>query len=77
VTGHIRDGAGHWQPYWKPRAGETVAITDFPNARPRRIAATSGNHDSFSMTISVDSTLSDAEAFLDLYGAQLAAANLG
>jgi hypothetical protein len=77
VTGHIRDGAGHWQPYWKPRAGETVAITDFPNARPRRIAATSVNHDSFSMTISVDSTLSDAEAFLDLYGAQLAAANLG
>jgi hypothetical protein len=77
VTGHIRDRAGHWQPYWKPRAGQTVAITDFPNARPRRIAATSVNHDSFSMTISVDSTLSDAEAFLDLYGAQLAAANLG
>jgi hypothetical protein len=55
VQGHIRDRAGHWQPVWKVRAGDTVAITDFPNARPRLIVETSYDHSSYTLNMSVDS----------------------
>jgi hypothetical protein len=76
VTGHVRDRAGHWQPAYKMRAGETVAITDSANPRPRRISQTSYGHDGYQQTVSVDNSLNEVEAFLDFYGAGLQAANL-
>lgn len=76
VTGHVRDRAGHWQPVHKVRAGQTIAITDFPNARPRLIADTAYTHDGYQLRAGVDSTLNDVETFLDLYGAALQAGNL-
>jgi hypothetical protein len=76
VKGHIRDRAGNWQPAWKVRAGETVAITDHPNDRPRIIGETTWNHDALELTIAVDSTLQRVDAILDRQTTALQAANL-
>lgn len=76
VEGHIRDRAGHWQQAWKVRAGDTVAITDHPNDRPRLIGETTWDHDSLKLTIAVDSTLLVVDAFIDRLTMGLQAANL-
>lgn len=65
VQGHIRDRAGHWRPAWQVRAGDTVAITDFPNARPRLIVETSYSHDDHTLNISVDSSFHALDAIID------------
>lgn len=77
VKGHIRDRAGNWQPVWRVRAGETVAITDHPNTRPRLIVETSYDHDGYALTIGVDSLIPRVEAILDrLTAAQVAVGTL-
>jgi hypothetical protein len=43
TTGYIRDRAGNPQPVWKVRAGDTIAITNFPNDAPRLIVETDYN----------------------------------
>jgi hypothetical protein len=40
ATGYIRDRAGNRQPVSKVRAGDTIAITNFPNDAPRLIVET-------------------------------------
>jgi hypothetical protein len=77
VKGHIRDRAGNWQPVWRVRAGQTVAITDHPNTRPRLIVETNYEHDSHTLTIGVDSLIPRVEAILDrLSAAQVAVGTL-
>jgi hypothetical protein len=34
IVGHVRDRAGHWRPAHEMRAGQTVALLNFPNPRP-------------------------------------------
>lgn len=75
--GHIRDRAGHWQPGWKVRAGETVAITDWPNNRPRLIGEAAWDHQTKTGTVAVDSTLKRIDAYLDRLNTSLRAAGLG
>lgn len=76
VMGHIRDRAGHWQQGWKVRAGDTIAITDHPNASPRLITETNWDHDQKQLRITVDSTAKRLDAVLDRLGTALTAAGL-
>lgn len=63
--GYIQDAAGHWQQAWKPRCGETIALTDHPNDAPRLITSTpSWDQDAKMLTISVDNGYALLEAFL-------------
>jgi hypothetical protein len=68
ARGHIRDRAGHWQPVWKVRSGDTIAVTDHPNDRPRLIVETNYNHDDHSLRVSTDSTAKRLDAFMDRVG---------
>jgi hypothetical protein len=74
--GHVRDRAGHWQQGWKVRAGDTVAITNFPNSRPRLIGEASWDHSTKTGTIAVDGVLPRVDAFLDRQSTALRAAGL-
>jgi hypothetical protein len=65
VRGHIRDRAGNWQPVWKVRAGDTIAVVDFPNDRPRLVVETDYNHSTHELRIAVDSTFRTLEAVSD------------
>jgi hypothetical protein len=76
VRGHIRDRAGHWQPVWRVRADDTIAIVDHPNDRPRLVQETSYSHDSQTMQIAVDGSFKRLDAVLDRLGTALSAANL-
>jgi len=78
VSGHIKDRAGHWQQGWKPRAGQTVAITSSASLsdRPRLISETQWNHETKTLTITVESIPQMVEAFFDRVDTSLAAANL-
>lgn len=78
VTGHIKDRAGHWQPVWKVRAGDTVAITSSTSLsdRPHLIVETAYDHESYTVTIGVDNTLVRVDAILDRLSTALAANNL-
>lgn len=76
LTGHVRDRAGHWRPVHEMRAGQTLAITDFPNARSRLIVETDYSHDGYTINVGVDNTLSTIEGFLDRYGTALSAAGI-
>lgn len=76
VTGHVKDRAGHWQPGWKVRAGDTIAITDHPNDVPRLITETSWNQESKQLSVTVDSTAKRLDAILDRMSVALTAAGL-
>lgn len=80
ARGHIRDRAGHWQPVWKVRAGQTIAIVDHPNDTPRLIVETDYTHGDGgsppTLRISVDSTFKRLDAVLDRITTALTAANL-
>lgn len=78
VRGHIKDRAGHWQPVWKVRAGDTIAITSSTalSDRPHLIVETSYTHDDTTVQIGVDNTLPRVDAVLDRIQTALTAANL-
>lgn len=76
VKSFIRDRAGHWQPVWKVRADDRIAITDHPNDRPRQIVETDYDHDSRTITIGVDATIPRVDAVLDRINGALGAAGL-
>lgn len=76
VRGHIRDAAGNWQQGWKVRAGDTIALADHPNARPRLITDTQWNHDAKAVAITTDNAISSLDAVLARVGVGLDAANL-
>lgn len=77
VVGHVKDRAGHWQPAWKVRAGDTIAITDHPNNTPRLITETQWNHDSKELQVTVDSVSKKLDASFDRLATALGAAGLG
>jgi hypothetical protein len=64
VQGHIRDRQGNWQPAHKVRAGETVAITDHPNSRPRLITETTWDNDQKTI-LTLETAPRGVDGFLD------------
>ncbi len=79
VAHHIRDRAGNLQAAWRVRAGDRIRLTSsvaIPD-RPRLIHETQYNHDSRTVTISVDSSLRMIEAYFDRVSTAIAAAGLG
>jgi hypothetical protein len=54
VRNHLRDRSGNWQQAWKVRAGDTIALTNFPSDNPRLIHETSWDDATKTLTISVD-----------------------
>lgn len=76
VTGYVRNRAGQWRPAKEMRASQTVAITDFPNSRPRLIGETSYDDDSRRMDISTDGPAQTLEAFFDRLASRRTARNL-
>jgi hypothetical protein len=76
VKGYIRDRAGNYQPCWKPRAGDTIAITNFPNDSPRLIVETDYNDEDKTIRIAVDRPFQLLEAYLDRQQNALQARNL-
>ncbi len=75
---YIRDRQGHWQPVWKVRANQRVAITSSSSLsdRPRIIHETTYTHDSHSLSMAVDSTFKRLDAEIDRISTALAAAGL-
>lgn len=65
VTGYIYDTAGNLQPGWKVRAGDTVALVNFPADNPRLIQETSWDDQSKTLTMSVDNPAGTLDAYLD------------
>jgi hypothetical protein len=76
VRGYIRDRAGNDQPAWKPRAGDTISITNFPNDTPRLIVETDYNDEDKTLRIAVDRPFQLLEAYLDRVGTALGARGL-
>lgn len=64
VQGHIRDRAGHWQQGWKVRAGQTIAVIDHPDDRPRLIGETEWDHGSRTLKIAVDNQFKRLDAVI-------------
>lgn len=77
ASGYIRDRAGNEQPVWKVRAGDTIAITNFPNDSPRLIHETSYDDESKVVTLSIEAPASAMDAVFDRIGTALTAAGLG
>ena len=77
VRGYIRDRAGNPQPVWKVRAGDTIAITNFPNDSPRLIVETDYNDETKEQRLAIDRPFALLEAYLDRQANALQAAGLG
>lgn len=76
VEGHVRDRAGHWQPAYMMRPGETVAVMNHPNDRPRLIVESDYDDTTKRMRLAIDSTFQLLEAYFDRTLMAIAAANL-
>jgi hypothetical protein len=76
VRGYIRDRAGNDQPAWKPRAGDTISITNFPNDSPRLIVETDYNDEDKTLRIAVDRPFQLLEAYFDRTNTALGARGL-
>jgi hypothetical protein len=76
VKGHIRDRAGIWQPVWKVRAGDAIAITDFPNDDPRLIVETDYDDEAKQIQLSVDQPFALVDAYIARQDNALRAAGL-
>jgi hypothetical protein len=64
---YLRDRQGNFQPAWRARALDTLAITSSTSLsdRPRLIGEASYDHDQRKITMAVDSTLARADAIQD------------
>lgn len=77
VSNYVRDRAGNMQPVWKVRAGDTVAVTNFPNSRPRLIVETSYDDEGKKNSLSIDRPFALLDAYLDRVNTALGARGLG
>jgi hypothetical protein len=76
VRGHVRDRQGNWCQAWKIRPGDTIAITNHPNDRPRLINEVSYSHDTHTMTLTVEGQPRRMDAVFARHEAALAANGL-
>lgn len=70
VRGHIRDATGNWQQAWRPRAGESVLVTSQVDTGPRLIHETGWDHDSRTLTLTLDAQAKTVDAILDQLGVE-------
>lgn len=64
VSGHIRDRAGNWQPAWKVRADDRIAILNDDNPRPRVIAETDYSDEGRRLQMSIEGSFKRVDAEL-------------
>ncbi len=76
VRNYIRDRAGNMQPVWKVRAGDTIAVTNFPNDRPRLIVETTYDDEQKQVSLSIDRPFALLDAYLDRVQTALGARGL-
>jgi hypothetical protein len=76
VKGYIRDRAGSQQPVWKVRAGDTIAVTNYPNATPRLIVETTYDDEQKQVSLSIDRPFALLDAYLDRVSSGLTARGL-
>lgn len=67
VGTQIRDRNGNWQPAWRVRCGQRIAITNHPNDAPRRVIDTRWNDTPFQqgLQITVDNKSNRMDALFD------------
>lgn len=78
---YVRDRAGHWQPYWKVRSGDRIAITSSTSLsdRPRLVAEaqwTQSAGGAGQVVVSVDKPPARLDAVIDRIGGALIAHNI-
>lgn len=71
VTGEIDHPTEGKVPTWRVRAGDYVRIADFPTDVARRIIETDYDHDSRTVTCSLDNSSFKLEAFMERLGVSL------
>jgi len=76
VKGYVRDRAGVDQPVWKVRAGDMIAVTNFPNDQPRLIVETDYNDETKEVSLSIDRPFALLDAYLDRLGTAMKAKGL-
>jgi hypothetical protein len=76
VRGYLRDRQGNWAQVWKVRPGDTIAITNLANDRPRLIVEASYSHDTHTMTLTVEGQPRRMDAVFARHEAALAANGL-
>lgn len=77
LSGRVKDSARIEHPAWKVRAGQTLAYVSHPDDQPRLITETAYDHDSGTLTASVDNALATFDGIVDRWTTELAAAGLG
>jgi hypothetical protein len=77
VSGYIRNREGVEVPAWKVRAGDTIAVTDFPNDQPRLIVETSWDDERKELSISVDRPFALLDSYIDRLSNAVTARNVG
>lgn len=65
IRGHVKDRAGHWWPVWMLRSGDTIAVTDHQNDRPRLITDVQYDHGSQTAKVTVEGQPRRLDALFD------------
>lgn len=65
VKGYVRDRQGNQQPAWKVRAGDTIAVSNWPNDTPRLVVETNYSDEDKSLSMSIDRPFALIDAYLD------------
>jgi hypothetical protein len=71
VTGEIEHPTEGRVPVWRVKAGDYVRIADFPTDVSRRVIETNYDHDTRTLTASLDNSAFKMEAILERMGVML------
>lgn len=76
IPRYVQDRAGNWEPVWKVRSDQTIAIVNHPNDRPRLIHETTYNHQRKELVAAVEGPMPRLDAYYDRINTALAAQNV-